>query len=164
MPKWTDKPWERQHGESTQAYEAFVAYRDMETKRSLRAVGQQLGKSKTLIERWNKAWNWQERVRAYENELDKMFREKAIKERKKMIVRHIDIAMQLQRAALTALKDLNVEKMSVEEIRQYLKMATDLERLSRTDEENNKTESNSSNTLADTILTAWQKRKDEGNF
>ena len=40
MPKWTDKPWERQKGESDKAYEAFVTYRDMGTDRSIRAVAQ----------------------------------------------------------------------------------------------------------------------------
>ena len=89
MGKWTDKPWERQKGESEKAFEAFAAYRDMGPERSLRAVGQQLGKSKALMERWSVAHDWQERVRAYENELDKEARAKAVKGRKDMTERHI---------------------------------------------------------------------------
>lgn len=97
MGKWTDKPWERQKGESEKAFEAFAAYRDMGPERSLRAVGQQLGKSKALMERWSVAHDWQERVRAYENELDKEARAKAVKGRKDMTERHIKIAMQVQK-------------------------------------------------------------------
>ena len=44
MPKWTDKPWERQKGESDKAYEAFVTYRDMGTDRSIRAVAQEFNR------------------------------------------------------------------------------------------------------------------------
>ena len=103
MPKWTDKPWERQKGESAQAYEAFVTYRDMGSDRSIRAVGQRLDKSRTQIGKWSSAWNWQERVRAYDNELEKEARAKAVKDRKAMTERHIGIAMQLQKKALEAL-------------------------------------------------------------
>lgn len=57
MPKWTDKPWERQKGESAQAYEAFVTYRDMGSERSLQAVSQRLSKSIPLIKRWSREKN-----------------------------------------------------------------------------------------------------------
>lgn len=116
MPKWTDKPWERQKGESAQAYEAFVTYRDMGSDRSIRAVGQRLDKSRTQIGKWSSAWNWQERVRAYDNELEKEARAKAVKDRKAMTERHIGIAMQLQKKALEALSSLSVEDMSPKDI------------------------------------------------
>ena len=40
MGKWTDKLWERQKGESAQAYEAFSIYLGMGAERSLRAYPQ----------------------------------------------------------------------------------------------------------------------------
>lgn len=52
MPKRSDvKPWERQEGESAKAFEAFTIYAGLGADRSLRAVAQQLGKSKTLMDR-----------------------------------------------------------------------------------------------------------------
>ena len=91
MPKWTDKPWERQKGESEKAYEAFVAYRDMGEKRTLIAVAEKLGKSDTLIRRWKDRWEWKERVRAYDNGLEKEARAKVIKDRKDMTLSFEDV-------------------------------------------------------------------------
>nr|UVN00436.1 MAG: protein of unknown function DUF1804 [Bacteriophage sp.] len=163
MPKWTDKPWERQKGESAQAYEAFVTYRDMGSDRSIRAVGQRLDKSRTQIGKWSSAWNWQERVRAYDNELEKEARAKAIKDRKAMTERHIGIAMQLQKKALEALSSLSVEDMSPKDIKEYIKMATDLERLNRTlEEESGKGGSDAPTQLADTIISVYKKREGNG--
>lgn len=163
MPKWTDKPWERQKGESEKAYEAFSIYRDMGEKRTIVAVVKRLEKSRSLIDRWKDRWEWTERVRAYDNDLEKEARAKAIKDRKDMTERHIGIAMQFQKKALEALKSLPVEDMSAKDIKEFIKMATDLERLNRTLEEESKRESSNSETLADSIISAYQKRKEEDN-
>lgn len=164
MTKWTDKPWERQKGESAQAYEAFATYRDMGAERSLTKVAQALNKTRALIGRWSSAWNWQERVRAYDNELEKEARAKAIRGRKDMTERHIKIAMQVQKKALEALASLSVEDMSPKDVKEYIKMATDLERLNRTfEEESSKGGSDAPTQLADTIVAAYQRRKEEGN-
>ena len=164
MPKWTDKPWERQKGESEKAFEAFAAYRDMGEKRTFTAVAEKLQKSVSLIRRWKDRWEWTERVRAYDNELEKAARAKAIKDRKDMTERHIKIAMQLQKKALEALTSLEVEAMSPKDIKEYIKMATDLERLNRTlEEESSKGKDDSSTSLADAVIAAYQKRKEEGN-
>ena len=155
MPK-TDKPWERQKGESEKAYEAFAAYRDM---------GEKLGKSDTLIRRWKVRWNWQERVRAYDNELEREARKKVVADRKAMTERHIGIAMQLQKKALEALSSLSVEDMTPKDIKEYIKMATDIERLNRTleDADSKERESAAQSSLADTIVAAYQRRKEDGN-
>ena len=164
MPKWTDKPWERQKGESDKAYEAFVTYRDMGTDRSIRAVAQKLAKSRTQIGKWSSGWDWTERVRAYDNELEKEARAKAVKDRKAMSDRHINIAMQLQKKALAALASLEVEDMSPKDIKEFIKMATDLERLNRTlEEDSNKSKDNAAAPLAEEIIEAYRKRKEEGN-
>ncbi|MCD7812193.1 MAG: hypothetical protein LUG91_10205 [Ruminococcus sp.] len=163
MSEWTDKPWERQKGESAQAYEAFAMYRDMGTERSIRAVSQRLGKSKTLIDRWSREKSWVERVRAYDNELAKEAKAKAVREHKAMTERHISIAMQIQKKALEALKNLSVENMSPKDIKEFIKMATDLERINRTLEETDKSSDESSERLADDIIAAYKKRKGDGN-
>lgn len=163
MPKWTDKPWERQKGESEKAYEAFAAYRDMGPERSITKVSQSLNKTRALIGRWSSQWNWTERARAYDNELEKEARAKAVKDRKAMTDRHIGIAMQLQKKALEALGSLSVEDMSPKDIKEYIKMATDLERLNRTlEEESGKGGSDAPTQLADTIISVYKKREGNG--
>lgn len=163
MPKWTDKPWERQKGESEKAYEAFAAYRDMGPERSITKVSQSLNKTRALIGRWSSQWYWTERARAYDNELEKEARAKAVKDRKAMTDRHIGIAMQLQKKALEALGSLSVEDMSPKDIKEYIKMATDLERLNRTlEEESSKGGDNAPTQLADTIISVYKKREGNG--
>jgi hypothetical protein len=62
--------WERQRSESSPAYAAFVQYRDLPpAARSLARVGQECGKSKSLLGRWSVRWRWVERVRAYDAHL-----------------------------------------------------------------------------------------------
>ena len=164
MEKWTDKPWERQKGESEKAYEAFTVYRDMETRRTISAVVKQLEKSRCLIDRWKDRWEWTERVRLYDNFLEKQAKEKAVKDRKAMVDRQVKIAMQVQKKALEALEKLSVEDMTPKDIKEYIKMATDLERLNRTFEvESSRENGNGPTQLADTIVAAYEKRKEEGN-
>lgn len=81
-----------------------------------------------------------------------------------MTERHIKIAMQVQKKALEALASLSVEDMSPKDIKEYIKMATDLERLNRMFEEQSSNGASDAPTqLADTIVSAYQKRKEEGN-
>lgn len=164
MGKWTDKPWERQKGESAQAYEAFFIYLGMGAERSLSAVAKQLSKSLPLIKRWSREKEWQERIRAYDNDVEKQARKKVIADRKAMTERHIGIAMQLQKKALEALGSLSVEDMTPKDIKEYIKMATDLERLNRTlEEESAAAKDDGPAQLADTIIAAYQRRKESGN-
>lgn len=131
MSRDKEEIWERQPGESVQAFEAFKIYRDLGLKRSNQEVCKQLSKSRQLISRWKAAWNWDERVRAYDNALEREAHKEAVKNLKDMTSRHIRISVQLQNKALEALQKMKVEDMSPRDIREYIKLATDLERLNR---------------------------------
>ena len=92
------EPWERQAGESSVAYEAFLLYRNMshetdgeKKKRRLASVAEKLGKSLKLIERWSFTWNWVERARAYDNELQRISMEETREAVRKMLKDHMKI-------------------------------------------------------------------------
>lgn len=131
MPKHAEKLWERQKGESEQAYEAFCIYRDLGLQRSNAAVCERLSKSRQLISRWKARYDWDERARAYDNDLAKKVHAEAVKALKDMTGRHIKMAVQLQEKALEALKELKPAEMTPKDIREFIKMATELERLNR---------------------------------
>lgn len=114
MGNWTEKPWERQTGESEKAFEAFSVYRDLGQDRTVSAVVKRLEKSRNLIDRWKNRWNWFERARLYDNELEKQAMAKAVKEHKAMSERHIKIAMQMQKKALEALQLILMEETAAE--------------------------------------------------
>src|SRR5438874_6587799 len=65
------EPWERQPGESAEAFEAFKLYRDGGPKRSRRKVAERLSKSQALMSRWQSRYRWRERVDAYDRERDR---------------------------------------------------------------------------------------------
>jgi hypothetical protein len=57
--------FEQQPRESDKAFAAFRAYLDMGAERSTRAVGEKLGKSEGLMERWAAKFDWRSRVQAH---------------------------------------------------------------------------------------------------
>lgn len=134
MPKRQEPeiaPWEQQPGESAKAFEAFAAYRDMGAERSLRKLTQRLHKNLTTIRDWSVKWNWQERVRAYDRELDRQAREQAVRSVRQMTDRHIRIAMQLQAKAVRALENLDEAQLTPKMMLAFLTKATELERMNR---------------------------------
>lgn len=134
MPKRQEPeiaPWEQQPGESAKAFEAFAIYRDMGAERSLRKLTQQLHKNLTTIRDWSVKWNWQERVRAYDRDLDRQAHAQAVREVRSMTNRHIRIAMQLQAKALQALEQLDVTTLSPKMQLAFLAKATEIERMNR---------------------------------
>lgn len=60
-------PWDRQPGETSKAYQAFVTYRDLGHDRTQLSVEKALGKSKALISRWAAAHDWVRRAAAWDS-------------------------------------------------------------------------------------------------
>jgi len=69
--------FERQPRESAKAFAAFSAYLGMGPERSLAAVGEKLGKSKGMMERWSRKYDWPARVAAHGAHLGLVEREAA---------------------------------------------------------------------------------------
>ena len=57
--------FEQQPRESAKAFAAFSAYLGMGPERSLAAVAEKLGKSKQMMEKWSKRYDWPARVQAH---------------------------------------------------------------------------------------------------
>jgi hypothetical protein len=66
------QPWDRVKGETEQAYDAFLIYRELGPDRTQDGVRVKLGKVPAYlrgIERWARRWSWAERARAWDNHL-----------------------------------------------------------------------------------------------
>lgn len=167
MPnRTTESVWERQKNESQQAYEAFVAYRDLGAERSTAKVAQRLGKSKALIQRWCSRYDWVERARAYDNFIDDGVRREALKKYKDMNARHIKLALQLQQKALKAMEELPDDALSPKDIVQFIDKAIAIEKMTRKEEagvnDAGKATPGPPGTggLADLIAEAYKRRKE----
>jgi hypothetical protein len=66
-------PWTRRKHEGSEAYAAFLRYRDLGPERSLEAVHQGFSKGSTksvrLLARWSSRWEWVDRVRSWDDHL-----------------------------------------------------------------------------------------------
>jgi hypothetical protein len=62
-------PFEQQPKESAKAFAAFSLYLSLGAERSIREVGERLGKSEGLIERWSAKFDWSARVQAHATHL-----------------------------------------------------------------------------------------------
>lgn len=154
-----EKSWERQPKESAQAYEAFYLYLKMGEKRTVRKVAQELDKSLTLIGRWSSTWSWKQRSADYDADLRRIEFEEQQKAIKKMQERQIQTAMLLQKKAVQALDKLDIESLSPNDILRFIAEGAKLEKATR-QESSPATAKEAGNSLADTIIAAYQKRKD----
>lgn len=133
MPKRHDnKPWERQLNESTQAFGAFKAYLDMGDERSYAKVGQRLGKSKAIIDRWGSTWKWQERIREYDNFIQAEADKKLAKAERQRRIRLGSVSDQFMYKALQALEKIEPAKLSAQELMTMMRMAVMLNDKHRT--------------------------------
>src|SRR5436189_3008307 len=58
-------PYEQQPRESSKEFAAFRVYLSLGPQRSLASVGQKLGKSRVVIEKWSSKFDWVTRVQAH---------------------------------------------------------------------------------------------------
>lgn len=166
MAEWrkNEKSWERQPKESVQAYEAFYKYLQMGAERTLRKVEQELNKSHALIGRWSSAWNWQKRSADYDADIRRQEYEATQKEIKKMQDRQVKTAILLQKKAVQALDELDISKLSPQEILRFITEGAKLEKETRQEQApvSERERESENQSLANTIISAYEKRKGGG--
>ena len=134
--------WEQQPGEGTQAFKAFVAYRDsgIDGKaRSIRVTAQSITKADgrpynpgTLLN-WSNKYHWQERIKSFDAYLDRQAQEELRRGRINMLKKHINAAEKMLDKALKAYQNIPLEEMTYKDVVSIVDSATKLERLSRGD-------------------------------
>ncbi|MFJ9617869.1 hypothetical protein [Streptomyces noursei] len=122
------EPWERQSGESPQAFEAFAAYRDLGPARSITKVAQELGKSRPLLSRWSRQYAWVMRAAAYDREQDRLFIAEQQQARRDIARRHAKLAQAFLGKAVARLQGLDPRELSAGELLRYFQVAADIER------------------------------------
>lgn len=130
MRQKTELAWERQPGESEEAYEAFTDYYK-NPKRSQKKTSKAVGKSDALIYRWSVRWHWTERAREYDNALVREEYTATLNEIRKMNKAQAAIGLLLQKKGQEALEKLNLKKMSAKDLLQFLIQGTTIERRAR---------------------------------
>ena len=120
-------PWERQFGESRQAFKAFAFYRDMGDERGLRLAAERMERNRRLLDRWSSKWSWVSRVEAYEDYLDEIQRkvnEAAIIEAKEQ---HAALASDALAKSAERIAAMDASEIPVGVLPQFLKVASDLQ-------------------------------------
>jgi len=121
--------WERQPDESPQAFAAFTLYRDGGYQRSCVKVAQELGKSRTLINRWSSRHGWVSRARAYDQHADREWQLELLQRRREAARRNADLARVAFQRVAKALASLNAGEMDAQAIAQLINSASKLEQL-----------------------------------
>jgi hypothetical protein len=115
-------------GESARAFEAFTYYRNLGASRSTAKVAQELGKAKTLIDRWSADWSWVKRASTWDDEEDRTWRAAASARQAEMARRHVEMARQVQEKLLQRLNTLTVDEIGVRDLPRLLDIAVKIER------------------------------------
>lgn len=125
------KIYDQQPGESTPAFEAFCAYRDLGPERSMVKLSDKLQKSKSTLEDWSRVNGWQTRIAAYNTAMDKVDRKKRRLAIQKMADRHSRIAAMFQEKVILRLQDLDVNTLSPSDLIRMFEVSAKVERESR---------------------------------
>lgn len=110
-------------GETPLHMKAFEYYYSLGDIRSLSKVAEQFGVTRATVTRWNRKFNWQERIQERDRKVEQLLEEEAIQDAK--------AAKQQYRAIIQATVRKFVEKLSTGQIE--VKKIEDLERLVKLD-------------------------------
>ena len=126
-------PWERQDGESPQAWAAFQAFRDLGQDRTLRAAAEKIGRSRSTLTRYSMEFTWVDRAAAWDREQDRQAQKAQLAEIKKMRKTHADLGSAMLVKAAKALKRIPDDEIKAGDISRMVEVGSKLERIARGD-------------------------------
>ena len=104
--------WSRQAHESAKAYRAFMFYVEMDVDRSLAKVGQKLGVSRKLIERWSAQYDWVSRARDYDAHVSERRLARLAIERERLADEQVELAAATFRIVKSKMKSLRGKSLN----------------------------------------------------
>ena len=126
-------PWERQPRESRIAYEAFTRYRDQDPVKSGRAgrsgkqVAESLGRSKTLIHRWQSRFRWVDRVYEWDRHVDALVIAKREQDKLDTYDRQVAVGRGIMALIIQWIPTVDPTALTAREISALAKVASELE-------------------------------------
>jgi hypothetical protein len=137
-PETDKKAWDRLPNESTKAYAAFVVYRDLGIKRSLRLATDEIyGEGSLnirLLEKWSVRHRWVSRVDSYDAQLESTSRQAVEHERIERAKRHARLGLKLQEVGERRLRAKDFRAVSVRDTIQAIRTGVELERRAKGDD------------------------------
>jgi hypothetical protein len=132
-----NQPWNRLPGESTKAFSAFSAYRDLGSGRSIveayrhqrgtKGATQAPGQWKRLAKRFR----WSERAAAWDDYQDQVKLEGQLAAIEEMCKRHAQIAMVSQAKLIERLQTFEASELTPKDMITWLEASVKVERLAR---------------------------------
>ncbi|AYD87307.1 hypothetical protein SEA_VALENTINIPUFF_3 [Microbacterium phage ValentiniPuff] len=140
-------PWEPMKDETTQAYAAFIAYRDLGPRRSMREAARKyyddIGPDDPIdpksgrirnFERWSSRFKWVHRAEEWDHFLQENADADEVAAIKAMRTRHVQLMTVMQSKAaqyLNTITDADLKKMTPDTAMRMLDLAIKNERLAR---------------------------------
>lgn len=141
---WAEPLWDRQTGESARAFAAFAMYRDLGPARSTGKAATTTGKTSRTFEEWCTTWGWVERAAAWDDNADRLQRERNLIEqqeaRAEMLRDHLSVGKAFVQVAAMGLQQYDgtqpgavkrIEKLSAGDLARMADTGVKIERLSR---------------------------------
>lgn len=122
-------PYDRQPEDTTKGWAAFCVFRDMGPQRSCAKVANELGLHSVQVEHWSRRFRWQERIQHWQRAQDDAFAAARSEHLNRMAKRHVAIAMTMQDKLYARIKTISPDNLTPREVAQWVKVATDLERV-----------------------------------
>lgn len=114
-------PWERQHGESQKAYNAFIAWRDSEDRK--------LAEHGSTAQKWSSQFSWGYRAFEFDRYLARKDAEDMVRYRRTMNDRQRRAARLAQQKVIQWLVALDPTRLTPGEAAKWLEVAVKIERL-----------------------------------